>query len=410
MTAKQQFVLILILGGLSTISPFSIDMYLPAFPAITDDLHTTIASVQLSLTSYFVGIAVGQLLYGPFLDRFGRKPPLQTGLWVYVIASIGCALTRSVDSFIIMRFFQAVGGCVGMVAAQTLVRDLFPASRTAQAFSWMTLVIAVSPMIAPTVGGYLSVAFGWHSVFIVLAFITVAMTIAVRYVLPEGRKADPSISLRPRQVLSNFRIVIRQPQFLVYALAGGIATASPFAYIAGSPDVFINLYGTSEEEYGWIFATMGGVIISFTQLNHLLLIRFSSSQIVKYTLIFQCVVGAVLLTGTALHWFDKIGLVVVTTLFLSGHGLANSNTSALSLAPFTKHTGSAASLLGSFRMAMAGLVSALVSTLHNGTAIPMVATMVGCVAIGLFLLGTIKITVKYRARKKDIEKEPNILL
>ena len=319
MTAKQQFILILILGGLSTISPFSIDMYLPGFPAIAEDLRTDIAAVQFSLTSYFIGIAAGQLLYGPLLDRFGRKTPLNIGLAVYIAASLGCALTSSIESFIAMRFFQALGGCAGMVAAQTLVRDIFPANKTAQAFSWMTLVIAVSPMIAPAVGGYMTVAFGWHSIFVLLAVITVAMIISVYFVLPQGKQADPSISLKPKAVLKNFYAVFRQPQFLIYALAGGIASASPFAYITGSADVFINQYQKSQKEYGWIFAMIGGVIIGSTQLNHLLLIRFSSQQIVKYTLIFQSLAGVLLLAGTILQWYDKTLLIVMIALFLSGH-------------------------------------------------------------------------------------------
>src|SRR5215213_8836615 len=141
MNRKQQTIVIIILGALSTVSPFAIDMYLPGFPAIARDLHTSIANVQLSLTSYFIGIAAGQLLYGPLLDRFGRKPPLYTGLLVYLFASLGCAYTNSVDGLIAMRFLQAIGGCAGMVAAQTLVRDLFPLEKIAQAFSFMTLVI-----------------------------------------------------------------------------------------------------------------------------------------------------------------------------------------------------------------------------------------------------------------------------
>src|SRR5690606_10360238 len=153
MTGKQQFTLILILGSLSTISPFSIDMYLPGFPAIAEDLQTTIPVVQLSLTSYFVGIAVGQLLYGPLLDRFGRKKPLYVGLLVYILSSLACALIHTPNALISMRFLQAIGGCAGMVAAQTLVRDLFPVDKTAQAFSWITLVIAVSPIVAPALGG-----------------------------------------------------------------------------------------------------------------------------------------------------------------------------------------------------------------------------------------------------------------
>ncbi len=176
MKRRQHVITILILGALSTISPFSIDMYLPGFPAIAADLKTSIAHVQLSLTSYLVGIAAGQLLYGPLLDRFGRKTPLYAGLTIYVLSSLACAFTTSVDGLIAMRLLQALGGCAGIVAAQALVRDLYPLNQIAQAFSSLTLVIAVSPMIAPTVGGYVTAAFGWQYVFVILAAITLLCT------------------------------------------------------------------------------------------------------------------------------------------------------------------------------------------------------------------------------------------
>lgn len=402
MTGKQQFTLILILGALSTISPFSIDMYLPGFPAIARDLGTTIPIVQLSLTSYFIGIAAGQLLYGPLLDRFGRKSPLYAGLILYILASFGCALTTSADSLIAMRFLQALGGCAGMVAAQTLVRDLFPINKTAQAFSWITLVIAISPMIAPALGGYVAVAFGWEAIFIILAVITVFILMLVHFVLPEGKGADPSISLLPKPVVRNFYTVIRQPQFLLYTLAGGIATAAPFAYIAGSADVFINLYHVSEQAYGWIFAFIAFFIIGSTQLNHLLLKRFKSAQIIKATLLYQTVIGLLLITGTYLHWYNVVELVVLIAVFLAGHGLTNPNANALSLAPFSRHTGSAASLAGSFRMGMGGIVSALVSLFHNGTAMPMVGVMVACIFAGLVLL------LIGRSVLKEQEPEPGL--
>lgn len=388
MTGKQQFVLILILGALSTISPFSIDMYLPGFPAIAEDLGTTISVVQLSLTSYFIGIALGQLLYGPLLDRFGRKKPLYAGLVVYVIASVGCAFIRSSDGLIGMRFLQAAGGCAGMVAAQTLVRDLFPLHKTAQAFSWITLVIAVSPMIAPAVGSYVTVAFGWQAVFIILAGLALLILIGVHFVLPTGRDADKSLSLLPAPVLRNFLTVIKQPQFLLYTLAGGIATAAPFAYIAGSAYVFMHIYDASEQEYGWIFAFIAFFIIGSTQLNHLLLRRFTSGQIIRTTLIYQAVIGAALLAGTWFNLYGKFGLVALIALFLAGQGLTNPNANALSLAPFSKHIGSAASLGGSFRMGMGAVVSGLVSFLHNGTAMPMVGVMVGCTLLGFIILLT----------------------
>ncbi|MGC1240469.1 MAG: multidrug effflux MFS transporter [Chryseosolibacter sp.] len=386
MTGKKQFTLILILGALSTISPFSIDMYLPGFPAIAEDLQTTIPVVQLSLTSYFVGIAAGQLLYGPLLDRFGRKNPLYAGLFVYTIASLGCALSASAESLIVMRFIQALGGCAGMVAAQTLVRDIFPIEKTAQAFSWITLVIAVSPMIAPAVGGYATVAFGWESIFIILAGLTMIIVAAVHFFLPQGKGSNPTLSLLPRPVLTNFVNVIRQPQFLLYTLAGGVATAAPFAYIAGSADVFMNIHHVSEQEYGWIFAFIAFFIIGSTQLNHLLLKRFTSGQVIRTTLLYQTVIGVILIAGTSFFTLTTYQLVGLIALFLAGQGVTNPNANALALAPFSKHTGSAASLAGSFRMGMGGLVSALVSIFHNGTAIPMVGVMVGCVVAGLIIL------------------------
>lgn len=404
MTRKQQVVLILILGALSTISPFSIDMYLPGFPAIADDLHTSIAQVELSLTAYLVGIAAGQLLYGPLLDRFGRKLPLYIGMAVYIIASLGCAMTSSIHALITMRFLQALGGCAGMVAAQTLVRDLFPVNKTAQAFSSLTLVIAVSPMIAPTVGGYVTVAFGWEAIFVILAILAALIICSIYFVLPEGRKADASMSLKPLAVIKNFYNVLREPQFIVYASAGGVAMAAPFAFIAGSSDVFMNQYHVSEKQYGWIFATIAAAIIGSTQLNHILLKRFRSEQLIRVTLIYQTVVGIFLVAGTWYHWFNEYALIAVMFVFLAGQGITGPNTTALSLAPFSRRTGSAASLLGSFRMAIGGLVSAIVSALHNNTAMPMIGVMVACGVVGLIILTIGKGTVRYQARKK-VEEE-----
>ncbi len=399
MTRRQHFVSILILGTLSTISPFSIDMYLPGFPAIVQSLHTSIAQVQLSLTAYLIGISVGQLIYGPLLDRYGRKRPLYAGLIVYIGASIGCALSTSIETLILMRLMQALGGCVGLVAAQALVRDIFPVDKIAQVFSLLTLVIAVSPMVAPTIGGYATVALGWHSIFLILAGITLLILVGIYYVLPDGRRADPSISLRPRAVLSNFFTVLRQPQFLTYALVGGIATSAPFAYIAGSPDVFMNLYKVSEQQYGWIFTFLAIALIAPTQLNGVLLKRFSSEQIIFATLVYQSVVGVLLVIGTWAGWYGQYGLIGMLFLFLAGQGLTGPNASALSLAPFVRHAGSAAALMGSFRMGFGALISASVSVLHNHTALPMVGMMTVCAVSGLatLLLGQ-RITT-YRSRR-----------
>jgi DHA1 family bicyclomycin/chloramphenicol resistance-like MFS transporter len=409
MTRKQHVITILILGALATISPFSIDMYLPGFPAIAADLDTSIALVQLSLTSYLIGIAVGQLLYGPLLDRFGRKTPLYVGLVIYILTSLVCAFTTSVDALIAMRLLQALGGCAGIVAATALVRDLFPINEIAQAFSSLMLVIAVSPMIAPTVGGYVTASFGWHYVFIILACLTTLILVTVYFVLPTGRKADASISLRPQAVLKNFYSVIRHPQFLVYALAGGIATSGTFAYIAGSSEVMITLFGFSEQQYGWIFAFLAFGLIGSTQLNHIFLKRFTSQQLILAALVYQTFFGLVLVAGTWYHWLSPLGVIGLMFVFLTGQGLSNPNATALTLAPFVRHTGSAASLNGFFRMAIGGMVTGLVSLLHNNTAMPMVGVMVGCAITGLIVLLIGNRVVRYQASKK-VEEEDSVLL
>ncbi len=392
---KSQFGLILILGALSTISPFSVDMYLPAFPSIADSLNTDIATVQLSLTSYLIGIAIGQLFYGPLLDKYGRKKPLYAGLIIYIFASFGCAMTNTIDSLIWMRFLQAIGGCVGMVAAQALVRDIFPINKIAQAFAMLTLVIAVSPMIAPTVGGYLATQLDWHYLFIVLGALAFIILFFTKWFLPVGAPPDRSVSLRPRRVIGQYIKVLKNKQFLTYILVGGIAGAAPFAYIGGSSFVFIDLYGFSETQYGWLFAFLAVAMIGSTQLNHILLRRFSNRQIVLAALSYQLVIGIIIVIGIWGAWFDVFTFILMLFVFLTGHGLSIPNSAALSLSPFSKQAGSASAMMGFMRMAIGGIVTAVVSILHNGTAMPMVSMMFLSIFGGMFVL-----MLHYQARNK----------
>src|SRR6186713_2921151 len=251
---KKNFYLILVLGLLSAIGPFSIDMYLPAFPDIAKNLHTTVAQVTLSLSSFFIGISVGQLLYGPLLERFGRKKPLYIGLCIYLLASIGCAMAASVNALIVLRLLQALGGCVGMVAARAMVRDLFEVKENAKVFSMLMLVVAVSPIIAPTLGGYITAALGWHYVFIMLIIIDVLILTGIYFMLPETKKPDPGFSLKPGSIIKSYASVITHPQFYTYAFTAAVSAASIYAYIGGSPHVFMEIYKVNEKQYGWIFA------------------------------------------------------------------------------------------------------------------------------------------------------------
>lgn len=389
MTGSKKFKLILILGLLSAIGPFSIDMYLPAFPSIAADLHTTVAKISLSLSSFFIGISAGQMLYGPLLDRFGRKKPLYIGISVYLIASIGCAMATSANSLIWLRLLQALGSCSGMVASRAMVRDLFPVEENAKVFSLLMLVVGVSPIIAPTLGGYLSAGIGWHYVFIVLTLMAAIILAAIHFYLPESRKPDSTFSLKPKPIINSFLSVAKEPQFYTYAFAGSIASAGLYAYISGSPSVFMEIYKVSEQQYGWIFAMVAVGLITSSQINTILLRKYRSEQVVVIALLCQSLTGIILFTGSAFGFLGLFSTIFFCFIFLSCQGFTFPNTSALSLAPFTKTAGSASALLGSIQMGIGAFTSALVSYLNNGTAIPMTIVMAGCAltSFGIVLIG-----------------------
>ncbi|WP_448699963.1 multidrug effflux MFS transporter [Mucilaginibacter sp. AW1-3] len=385
---KRYFLLILILGLVTALSPFSIDMYLPAFTAIAHDLHCPVSRVQLSLTSYFIGIAIGQLIYGPLLDRFGRKKPLYIGLFIYVMASLGCSVTKSANMLIAMRLLQALGSCGGMVAARALVRDLFPVNEIAKVFSLLLLVVAVSPLVAPTVGSYISVALGWHAVFIVLTGISVFILTASWFWLPDGREPNAALSLKPKSIFNDFWAVFKHPQFYTYAITGGIASASQYAYLSGASVVFIGTYHFTQPQFGWIFASIATGLIGSSQINSLFLRHYTSAQIIRVAQAAQCLIGITLFTLTFYGLISATGMIALIFLFLSAQGFISPNASALSLTPFAHNAGTASALMGTLQMGIGACASAMVSVLNNGTALPMTGIMALCTVCALVLLFT----------------------
>ena len=403
--STKKFYLILILGLLTAVGPFSIDMYLPAFPAIAKNLHTTIARVMLSLSSFFIGISVGQLIYGPLLERMGRKKPLYAGLGIYLLASVGCAAATSVDTLIWFRLLQALGGCAGMVAARAIVRDMFEVHETAKVFSLLMLVVAVSPIIAPTLGGYITSAVGWRYVFFVLIAVDLLILVGVYFLLPESRKPNPNFSLRPAAITQNFLDILKHPQFYTYALTGAVAYGGLCAYISGSPHVFMELFRVSEKQYGWIFALIAIGIISASQLNNLALKYSTSERTIRLACIGQSCIGILFAILAFLGLSNLYLTVLLIFLFLGCQGFIFPNSSALSLAHFGHNAGSASALLGAVQMSVGAAASALVSLLQNNTALPMAAVMAGCssAALGVFLLGRKIILTK--ASADDVAEE-----
>jgi DHA1 family bicyclomycin/chloramphenicol resistance-like MFS transporter len=402
MATKNKFYLLLTLGLLTAIGPFSIDMYLPGFPNIAESLQTNVAKVSLSLSSFFIGISFGQLLYGPLLDRFGRKGPMYIGLTAYVLASIGCAFANSVELLIVWRLLQALGGCVGMVASRAMVRDLFPVNENAKIFSTLMLVVGVSPIIAPTLGGYVTAHLGWRYVFGVLTLMGGFILAMVHFQLPESKQPDPDFSLKPKAITIGFWEVMKDPQFYTYALTGAVAAAGLYAYIAGSPYVFMEIYGVTEREYGWIFALVAAGLILATQINTVLLKRYTSQQIIPVALIFQSLAGIALVTGAAMGWLNAYIAVPLLFCFLSCQGFTFPNSSALSMAPFSKNAGTASALMGGIQMGVGAAISALVSFLSNHTALPMTGMMAFCAISALGILAGGRKIIRKKTLLADI--------
>ena len=386
MKGRERFFTIFTLGLLSAMGAFSIDMYLPGFPDIARDLHTTVAHITLSITSFFIGISIGQMIYGPLLDKYGRKKPMYIGLVLYLLASIECAYAPTADALIGIRFLQALGACAGMVGARALVRDIFPVEENAKVFSLLMLVLAISPIIAPTLGGYMTALFGWQSIFIVLAAIAFLALLFVYFSLPPGREPNVDLSLLPGPITKGFLEVAKVPQFYTYAFAGAIASSGLYAYIAGSPFVFMELYHVSEKQYGWIFAIIAMGLIGASQVNTILLRKYTSEQIIRVTLFCQCLAGIALVLGT---WFNLLGLystIFLIWVFLSTQGFAFPNSSALSLAPFSKNAGTASALMGAVQLGIGAVTTALVSILNDNTAMPMAAVMCACAVCSFVVL------------------------
>lgn len=386
MPKAKYFKLILILGSLTALGPFSIDMYLPGFAGIANDLNTSVVNVSMTLSSYFIGISAGQLLYGPLLDRFGRKKPLFIGLLVYILASLGCVFVTDIDTFIGLRFIQAIGSCAATVASVSMVRDLFPVKDIPKVFSLLMLVVGLSPMLAPTVGGYVTEYYGWHVVFFILMCMGILILLAAEIGLPTTFKPDTSISLKPKPIITNFLTIIKEPQFYTYAFAGSIAFSGLFTYVAASPILFMDIFKVDAKTYGWIFAFMSLSFIGASQLNSFLLKKYSSEQMIFGSLIVQTCVSILFL---ALAMNSLLGLYETITLlflFLACLGISNPNTAGLTLAPFSKNAGSASALMGAIQLGLGALASFAVGVFVKNSMLPMVLIMTVSTVLALIIL------------------------
>ena len=371
---------ILILGALSAFGPLAIDFYLPAFPAMALAFGTDEKHVQLTLAAYFLGLSIGQLAYGPVADRFGRRIPLLTGLGLFTAASLACAYAPTLEWLIGARFIQALGGCAGMVISRAVVSDKCDAVGSAKVFSQLMLVMGLAPILAPMLGGLLVNTTGWQSIFLVLTGFSALAGLAVALGLPESLPAHV-----PRQPLSGalrqYGRLLADPIFLGHALTGGVAIAGMFAYIAGSPFVFIKLYGVPAEHFGWLFGINAAGFILVAQVNARMLAKRGPAFLLARTVWLYLAGGLALLAVSALHTVHLWPLLIPLFVCIASLGCIVPNASACAMNGQGARAGSASAMLGCLQFSVAAGAAALVGVLHDGSAMPMAMVISLCAIV-----------------------------
>jgi DHA1 family bicyclomycin/chloramphenicol resistance-like MFS transporter len=375
---------VLTLAAVIAIGPLSIDMYLPSLPALQTHFGVDTAATQLTLSAYFIGLAIGQLIYGPVADRFGRKRPLLFGLGLYSIISLGCAYAPNMDSLVLLRFLQALGGCAGMVITRAMVRDRFHPQEMARVLSTLVLVMGAAPILAPLLGGQIFLLFGWQAIFLVMVVYGAACFASIAWGIPEtshGRSSTLSLTT----AIEGYGRLLRHRRFMGYALSGGMAQAGMFAYISGSSFVFIGVYGVSPAHFGWLFGLIAFGLITAAQVNSLLLKRYRSEHVLRMALTVNAVCSVALLLAAATGFGGLFGIVVPLFCGMSSLGFSFPNSTAGAMAPFGDRAGLAAALLGTLQFSAAAISGAAVGHLFNGTALPMAAVICTC-AVGARIL------------------------
>ncbi len=377
--------LILLLGSLTAIAPMSIDMYLPAFPSLESTFGTDAAAVQRTLSVFFIGLAIGQLFYGPLSDRFGRRRPLLVGLALYTLASAGCAMSGSIGQLMWWRGLQALGGCAGVVTARAVVRDVFGPREAARVLSSLMLVMGVAPILAPMLGGWVLGLAGWHALFAILTAFGALTWIAVTRGLPDTAPESRAVTLTTRGVVAAFGRVARQPRFRRFAAAGALAQCVLFAYIAGAPFLYMQVLGLSPSGFALMFGVNSVGLIAASQLNRALLAREETGIVLTRALVAQVLAAAILLGVTALAVPGLMRLATPMLVLVLLLGFVLPNTTALALAPFDRDAGTASALLGSLQYGASGVATLAVSALFDGTLRPMAIAILVFVAGALVL-------------------------
>ncbi|WP_242625229.1 multidrug effflux MFS transporter [Krasilnikovia cinnamomea] len=376
------------LGLTTAIGPLSLDMYLPAFPAIAADFGVPDAQVQLSLTTCLIGLALGQLVGGPLSDRWGRRRPIVFSVAAYALVSLLCALSPSAPVLVALRLLQGLAGGFGVVVARAIVRDLYSGVAAAKFFSQLTLIFGVAPIAAPALGSAVLRVTAWPGVFVALGAIAalLAVLVAARMpeTLPESRRARGGLAETARVAGR----LLTDRGYLTFALGQGFAFAAMFAYISGSSFVFQDGYGISPTAFSLLFGLNAAGLIGVSQANRRLLDRFTPTRLLIGGLVTQTCGAVAVLVAAALG--SLAGLAAALFVVVASIGMVMPNGTALALDRYPQRAGTAAAVLGGIQSVVAAFAAPLVGLGDAGTGVPMGVVVLGFAALGLLVTTTLR--------------------
>ncbi len=367
--------LVVLLGAITAMGPLAIDMYLPTLPAIGADLNASPAATQATVAAFLAGMAIGQVFYGPWADRVGRRPPILIGTAIFAVASVACALAPTIEFLLAGRFVQALGACAGGVVARAVVRDLFDHTETARMLSLMMLIMGLAPILAPLLGSLLLAFGGWPSSFWFQALFGVLITAAVLTRLRESRSEAAAIQAASENPLQSYLALIRRPRLVGYALAGALNGATLFTYIASSPGLMMGAYGLSPAVFPWVFGLNAAAVIGSGQVNRWILRRMTPDQVLARVSLISVGLAVLLVVAAVTGWGERWSVLPLLFLLLASFGFMQGNTMAGALSVDPLRAGSTSALSGAASFAVGALAASLAGAFHDGTARPMAVVM-----------------------------------
>lgn len=370
---------IIVLGSLIAFGPLSIDMYLPAFPRLQSVFATDEQGVQLTLSLFVVGYALGQFIHGPISDRIGRRPVLIAGIGIYAVTSALCATATSIEQLIALRFLQAFGASVGTVLGRAIIRDLHSGSEAARMLSLTLMGVSVAALVAPLIGGQVLRYADWEAIFHLLGLIGVGAMVLAWAMIPETLPPERRRRTPMTNIVRDCLVILRHRHAVGYMVCGALSFATMFAQLSGTPFVYITLHGVAPEHFGWLFAANIIAVMAGSWLNSRLVVRYGLRAMMTLGMMVALAGGAGLLLTAATGFGGLVGIVVPIMVMMAPHNLINANAGAAALEHFPDLAGTASALLGFIRFGAGAVSGAAVGWFYDGSALPMAAVVFVCV-------------------------------